>query len=137
LVRNGKELYEIDGMPLPDDASLAAKDNRLITEELNYNADELRQEHEICHQFLNDQQIEIYNHVLNDVNADTEGFYFVYVHGETGKTFLYRTIIAKLRTEGKIVIVVASSGNPIFPIHFLYNYMLKQSDDQVNSYELT
>ncbi|CAJ2652908.1 unnamed protein product [Trifolium pratense] len=161
LVRNGKELSEIDGMPLPDDASLAAKDNRLITEELNYNADELRKEHERCHQFLNDKQVEVYNHVLNAVNADTGGLYFVYGHGGTGKTFLYRTIIAKLRSEGKIVLAVASSGNPKLSIQFLYtkllticevampnffynnkyvnlyNCMLKQSDDQVNLYELT
>lgn len=110
LVRNGMELCDFDGMPLPDDASIAAKDNRLIAEELNYNVHELKQEHERCHPLLNDQQIDIYNHVVNAVNVDTGGFYFVYGHGGTGKTFLYRTIIAKLRSERKIVLAVASSG---------------------------
>ncbi|CAJ2669278.1 unnamed protein product [Trifolium pratense] len=133
LVRNGKELSEIDGMPLPDDASLAAKDNRLITEELNYNADELRKEHERCHQFLNDKQVEVYNHVLNAVNADTGGLYFVYGHGGTGKTFLYRTIIAKLRSEGKIVLAVASSGEQHMSACEFNKWLLQIGDGKVEA----
>nr|GEY32122.1 DNA helicase [Tanacetum cinerariifolium] len=35
---------------------------------------------------------------------------FVYGHGGTGKTFLWKTIISSLRSEGKIVLAVASSG---------------------------
>ncbi|KAH7666177.1 DNA helicase protein [Dioscorea alata] len=35
---------------------------------------------------------------------------FVYGHGGTGKTFLWNTIINGIRTEGKIVLAVASSG---------------------------
>lgn len=34
----------------------------------------------------------------------------MYAHGGTGKTLLWTTIIAKLRSEGKIVLAVASSG---------------------------
>jgi Cdc6-like AAA superfamily ATPase len=52
-----------------------------------------------------------YNHVLKAVKTNMGGVYFVYGHGGTGKTFLYRTIIAKLRSEKKIVLAVASSGN--------------------------
>ncbi|CAI0447417.1 unnamed protein product [Linum tenue] len=36
--------------------------------------------------------------------------FFLYGHGGTGKTFLYSTIISKLRSLSKVVIVVASSG---------------------------
>ncbi|XP_074342272.1 uncharacterized protein LOC141679759 [Apium graveolens] len=36
--------------------------------------------------------------------------YFMYGPGGTGKTFLWSTIISKLRSEGKIVVAVASSG---------------------------
>ncbi|GJV30342.1 DNA helicase, partial [Tanacetum coccineum] len=35
---------------------------------------------------------------------------FVYGHGGTGKTFLWKTIIFALRAEGKVVLAVASSG---------------------------
>ncbi|CAI0429359.1 unnamed protein product [Linum tenue] len=37
-------------------------------------------------------------------------FFFLYGHGGTGKTYLYNTIIAKLRSQHKIALVVASSG---------------------------
>ncbi|CAI0430086.1 unnamed protein product [Linum tenue] len=36
--------------------------------------------------------------------------FFLYGHGGTGKTFLYNTVIAKLKSLSKVVIVVASSG---------------------------
>ncbi|XP_031247631.1 uncharacterized protein LOC116105338 [Pistacia vera] len=36
--------------------------------------------------------------------------FFVYEHGGTCKTFLWSTIIAKLRFEGKLVLFVATSG---------------------------
>jgi hypothetical protein len=38
------------------------------------------------------------------------GFFFVCGHGGTGKTFLWNAIIAKLRSNKKIVLAVASSG---------------------------
>ena len=37
-------------------------------------------------------------------------FLFVYGHGGTGKTFLWTTIIYAIRSVGKIVLAVASSG---------------------------
>lgn len=35
---------------------------------------------------------------------------FVYGHGGTGKTFLWKTVISTLRAEGKIVLAVGSSS---------------------------
>nr|GFA33465.1 helitron helicase-like domain-containing protein [Tanacetum cinerariifolium] len=43
-------------------------------------------------------------------NESKQEMIFVYDHGETGKTFLWRTLINAMRSEGKIVLVVASSG---------------------------
>ncbi|CAI0468645.1 unnamed protein product [Linum tenue] len=37
-------------------------------------------------------------------------FFFLYGHGGTGKTFVYRTILARLKELGQVVLVVASSG---------------------------
>ena len=39
-----------------------------------------------------------------------EGLFFVYGHGGTGKTYLYKTIIASLHSKKHIVLVDASSG---------------------------
>jgi hypothetical protein len=111
LVQNGKYLSDFPGMPLPNSIAADAMENRLILEEMNYNVIELTKEHERCHPLLNDQQLIVYNHVLKAVETNIGGVYFVYGHGGTGKTFLYRTIIAKLRSEKKIVLAVASSGN--------------------------
>lgn len=36
--------------------------------------------------------------------------FFVYGHGGTGKTFLWKTIICALRGIGQVVLAVASSG---------------------------
>ena len=36
--------------------------------------------------------------------------FFVHGHGGTGKTFLWTTIIAKIRSQNQIVLAVASSG---------------------------
>ncbi|CAI0469522.1 unnamed protein product [Linum tenue] len=44
------------------------------------------------------------------IHANLGQSFFLYGHGGTGKTFLYNTIIAKLRSISKVVIVVASSG---------------------------
>ncbi|XP_057421492.1 uncharacterized protein LOC130715411 [Lotus japonicus] len=117
LIKNGKQLIDYDGMPLPEKSAIEALDNRLIREELNYNIQELEEEHERCHPLLNEQQREIYNHVIDAVTSNTGGLYFVYGHGGTGKTFLYRTIIARLRAAKKIVLAVASSGiaSPLLP----------------------
>ncbi|GJY36406.1 ATP-dependent DNA helicase PIF1-like protein [Tanacetum coccineum] len=56
------------------------------------------------------EQHVIYDHVIQSVQSQSGKFYFVYGPGGTGKTFLYKTIISRLRSEGKIVLAVASSG---------------------------
>nr|GEW58210.1 DNA helicase [Tanacetum cinerariifolium] len=42
--------------------------------------------------------------------AKEQQMIFVYRHGGTGKTFLWKTLIDSMRSEGKIVLAVASSG---------------------------
>nr|GEV69872.1 DNA helicase [Tanacetum cinerariifolium] len=48
----------------------------------------------------------VFAHIL----IHCEELIFVYGHGGTGKTFLWKIIISTLRCEGKIVLVVASSS---------------------------
>ncbi|CAI0552758.1 unnamed protein product [Linum tenue] len=47
---------------------------------------------------------------MASVHEGAGKFFFLYGHGGTGKTYLYNTIVAKLRSQQKIVLVVASSG---------------------------
>ncbi|XP_038678828.1 uncharacterized protein LOC119980265 [Tripterygium wilfordii] len=52
----------------------------------------------------------VYHAGLEVVYKGNEGFFFVHGHGGSEKTFLYNAIISSLRSEGKIVLAVASSG---------------------------
>ncbi|GKC41043.1 ATP-dependent DNA helicase PIF1-like protein [Tanacetum coccineum] len=46
----------------------------------------------------------------NNPANNTGGMFFVYGYGGTGKTYLYKTMLAALRSQGEIVLNVASSG---------------------------
>ncbi|XP_019166929.1 PREDICTED: uncharacterized protein LOC109162699 [Ipomoea nil] len=52
----------------------------------------------------------VYDTVLSDVVNAGCGLFFVYEYGGTGKIFVWKTLSAALRSEGHIVLNVASSG---------------------------
>ncbi|GJV10570.1 DNA helicase [Tanacetum coccineum] len=51
-----------------------------------------------------------YDRVIDAAATKRQELIFVYGHEETGKTFLWKTIINTLRSQAKIVLAVASSG---------------------------
>lgn len=110
LNRYGKSLKDFEGMPLPDSALLVKMDNKLIREEYDYNVEDLKKEHDQSLKLLNIDQRVIYDRVISDVENKLGGLFFVYGQGGTGKTFLYKTIMANLRSKRMIVLAVASSG---------------------------
>ncbi|GJU78954.1 DNA helicase [Tanacetum coccineum] len=59
---------------------------------------------------LNKKLKKIYDLIIGADATNKQELRFVYVHGGTGKTFLWKTIIITLRSEGKIVLAIASSG---------------------------
>ncbi|XP_050217778.1 uncharacterized protein LOC126668634 [Mercurialis annua] len=67
-------------------------------------------EHETLVKALNDDQEKNYDSVIRSTIEKKGDFFSVYGHGGTSKTYLYKTIISKLRSEEKIVLAVASSG---------------------------
>ncbi|GKB70493.1 ATP-dependent DNA helicase PIF1-like protein [Tanacetum coccineum] len=85
-------------------------ENRLIRESLDFDIKKSKNEHDQLHSLLNPEQRVIYEHVIQSVHNQSGQFYFVYGPGGTGKTFLYKTIISRLRSERMIVLAVASSG---------------------------
>ncbi|GLT51975.1 hypothetical protein SLA2020_253440 [Shorea laevis] len=110
LNRSGKSLSDYNGMPLPNMNLLFGADNRLIKEELNYDIRKMKADHDQFYISLNNQQRDIYHRILDAVEQKEGGIFFVYGHGGTGKTFLYKTILSKLRSERKITLAVAASG---------------------------
>nr|XP_043633624.1 uncharacterized protein LOC122604826 [Erigeron canadensis] len=71
------------GLPLPNQQLLLSLRNKLLLEEKNYDSMKLA--------------------------SSSQVLAFVYGHGGTGKTYLWKTIISGLRSDGKIVLAVATS----------------------------
>ncbi|PNX72649.1 ATP-dependent DNA helicase PIF1, partial [Trifolium pratense] len=110
LNENGRKLSDYKTMPTPivEDANTFV--NKLIVEELNYDRVELGVLHESLVQKLTEEQHGVYQQIMTSVLSGSGQFYFLYGYGGTGKTFLWKTLSAGLRAQGKIVINVASSG---------------------------
>uniref|UniRef100_A0A3Q7IG32 ATP-dependent DNA helicase n=1 Tax=Solanum lycopersicum TaxID=4081 RepID=A0A3Q7IG32_SOLLC len=51
-----------------------------------------------------------YNIILERVYSNKSGVFFIDGPGGTGKTFLYRALLAAIRTKGFISLATASSG---------------------------
>lgn len=110
ILNNCSKSVKEFGLTLPPSYLLDELHNRLLMEEKNYNREELKEEADAAVLKLNDQQRIIYNLIVDACHAKKQQMVFVYGHGGTGKTFLWRTIINRLRSEGRIVLAVASSG---------------------------
>ncbi|XP_076910925.1 uncharacterized protein LOC143568734 [Bidens hawaiensis] len=94
-------------MPRPD--LLKILENRLLMEEKNYNTQEVAAEHELLRNALNKQQLVIYNTAVASSIQNKQILLFVYRHGGTGKTFLWKTITYALRATNKVVLAIAAS----------------------------
>ncbi|GKA22646.1 ATP-dependent DNA helicase PIF1-like protein [Tanacetum coccineum] len=110
LLCNNKTLKNILNMPYPNAEYTMEGYNRLIYDETSYKKDELKNQHETMYGSLTSEQKGIYSTVMDDVANNTGGMFFVYGYGGTGKTYLYKTMSAALRSQGEIVLNVASSG---------------------------
>nr|GEY08452.1 ATP-dependent DNA helicase PIF1-like [Tanacetum cinerariifolium] len=83
----------------------------LFVERIKQNKqDKLKEQHVKLYGSLTSEQKDIYSTVMNAVNNDKGGMFFVYGYGGTGKTYVYKTMSAALRSKGEIVFNVASSG---------------------------
>ncbi|KAM0041315.1 putative DNA helicase transcription factor B3-Domain family [Helianthus debilis subsp. tardiflorus] len=110
LLRNNSSLGRFLTMPYPDEASLANSQNRLIYEERCDTQLDRGNEYERQMSMLNDEQRSVFEEILKVVDGDAGGVFFVYGYGGTGKTFLWKTLSATIRSKGQIVLNVASSG---------------------------
>ncbi|XP_049374031.1 uncharacterized protein LOC125839092 [Solanum verrucosum] len=59
---------------------------------------------------LNQEQAQAFNIILERVNSETPGLFFVDGPEGTGKTFLYRALLTKVRPKGMIALASATSG---------------------------
>ncbi|CAN1825643.1 ATP-dependent DNA helicase pif1 [Linum perenne] len=98
------------GLPMPTAGASSMQATNIITAHLNYDcAAEAAKSHQL-NSSLNSSQLTAYAAIIESVSKNQGKFFFLHGHGGTGKTFMYNCIISKIRSKGKIVLVVASSG---------------------------
>ncbi|KAG2598851.1 hypothetical protein PVAP13_5KG402021 [Panicum virgatum] len=59
---------------------------------------------------LNNEQRAAYDEILSSIDSNDGGLFFVDGPCGTGKTFLYRALLAKVRSQNKIAVATAMSG---------------------------
>jgi hypothetical protein len=107
---SGHSLRDWPAMPQLRHQWEGYSENEMIAEQLNYNRHEQHLFWESHQLLLNDEQREAYNSILQSVEDGTGRMFMIDGHGGTGKTFLYKVICSKLRSNGIIVLCIASSG---------------------------
>ncbi|CAH1428474.1 unnamed protein product [Lactuca virosa] len=110
LLRNNSILKKFTKMPYPDVESVSSSNNRLITEELDYEIPVIKNDFDRMFLALTDEQRNIFLNIMSVVKENKGGVFFVNGYGGTGKTFLWKTIFGAIRSDGNIVLNVASSG---------------------------
>nr|DAD25034.1 TPA_asm: hypothetical protein HUJ06_026498 [Nelumbo nucifera] len=110
LNQNNKSLTNYLGMPTPSNNLIHGNLNRLIWQELSYDVTTLKVEFEHIYDPLNPQQRLVFNKIMHACMGNIGGFFFVYGSSGTDKTYLWRALILKLRSEQKIVVATATSG---------------------------
>ncbi|XP_042065694.1 uncharacterized protein LOC121809221 [Salvia splendens] len=110
LMNVGKSLCDYHGMSYLESQYFKTSHNTLISDELCYDREALRREHlEFLSKFT-DEKLHVHDTITSSVNS-TEGImFFVHGYGGTGKTFIWRSLSAEIRSKGDIVLNVASSG---------------------------
>ncbi|CAG8808428.1 8202_t:CDS:2, partial [Cetraspora pellucida] len=111
LQSQGRSIEEFPYMPIPSEPeNFFNKPDRLICEELNYDASTLKQIAETYESNLNQDQLAIFSVVTEAIKNNHHNCIFVDGLSGSGKTYLYAALLAWVRGQGLIALAVASSG---------------------------
>jgi len=110
LMRNGHRLEDFPTLPNSNYIPSIHGGNQLVQEELAYDQHSLTTDVDNVEDKLNDDQCSAYETILNAMTNKEGKLFFVYGSGETGKTFVWTTLLSRLLRQRKIVLAVASSG---------------------------
>jgi len=107
LIRNEHCMEDFPMLPKFNYVPLVHGGNQLVREELAQHS--LTTDVDNAEDRFNDDQHSAYETILNVVTNKKGKLFFVYSNGGTSKTFVWTTIMSRLRGQGKIVLTVASS----------------------------
>jgi ABC-type ATPase with predicted acetyltransferase domain len=116
LAKTGNHISNYNHMPKlfpPNNISQLTSLNSMIHEETNFDLTLLKKDLDDNLNKLNDDQRNIFNTIIfrsNNLSRIGKNTFFIDGPGGCGKTFLYRMILAQVRSRGKIALAVASSG---------------------------
>ncbi|PNY14174.1 ATP-dependent DNA helicase PIF1 [Trifolium pratense] len=110
LRANGKCLNDYEFMPKINTEDIDPFDNLFIANELSYDSGEMYIKHEELFRTLNKEQLLAYHEVVDAVTNNLGRMFFIDGFGGSGKTYLWNALSFRFRSEGKIVLNVASSG---------------------------
>jgi ATP-dependent DNA helicase PIF1 len=83
---------------------------KLILVQLNYEKQEMAKLHESMLQNLTQEQMLVYNQIIESMLTGVGRLFFLEGFGSTGKTFVWITLFPALRSKGLIVLNASSSG---------------------------
>ena len=107
LIVHGKSLSDFPGMPQPSETVTLDR----LSHELDFCPDEQKQLADKNELLLNEDQMKVYTAIIAAIDSDSkEKQFFVDGPGGSGKTFLYNTILARVRSQKRVALAVASSG---------------------------
>ncbi|KAM6570896.1 hypothetical protein CsatA_014976 [Cannabis sativa] len=93
------------------DNHISFDDEEIQTREINDELGvEVPEEDKAASEYLNTEQKEIYDAILEKVFDNKSAAFFIDGPGGTGKTFLYKALLAKIRSTNLVALATASSG---------------------------
>ncbi|XP_076906895.1 ATP-dependent DNA helicase RRM3-like [Bidens hawaiensis] len=110
LISNNSSLRRYKQMPFPDMEKISRATNPLMVEELSYDTETMNNEFNNLFDSLTDEQRGVYNEIMSALIDKKGGVYFVYGYGGTGKTYLWKTLSASIRSKGEVVLNFAPRG---------------------------
>jgi len=109
LEYHGKSLSDFPVMPIPTISSYS-KISRLILDETHQDCKLLSEKVANNTSKMNYDQKNVFDSIVEAVEKGNSKVFFIDGPGGTGKTFIYNTLLAHIRSKGDIALAVASSG---------------------------
>ncbi|XP_021985085.1 uncharacterized protein LOC110880993 [Helianthus annuus] len=114
LLRNNSSLSRFPSMPQPDSESIYSADNRLIADELGYDVSATAIEFDNNLSSLTDEQLLVFVEIIQAVNSNVGGLFFVYGYGGTESLMCFikpDDDVADLLRKTKLIIWDEASMN--------------------------